>query len=156
MAINWIESDIIEHTHWTDTLSSLRFKGNVLPYKAGQFTKVGLKIDGEVISRPYSYVSAPEDGFLEIVYVSVPDGILTPELQKLKIDDKILVMDKATGFFVMDEVPDGKNLWMLATGTGLGVFISLLKTDNPWKRFEKIVLVNCARFGNELINKEQI
>ena len=102
MAVNWIESEIIEHTHWTDTLSSLRFKGNVLPYKAGQFTKVGLKIDGEVISRPYSYVSAPEDGFLEIVYVSVPDGILTPELQKLKIDDKILVMDKATGFFVMD------------------------------------------------------
>lgn len=156
MAINWIESEIIEHTHWTDTLSSLRFKGNVLPYKAGQFTKVGLKIDGEVISRPYSYVSAPEDGFLEIVYVSVPDGILTPELQKLKIDDKILVMDKATGFFVMDEVPDGKNLWMLATGTGLGVFISLLKTDNPWKRFEKIVLVHCARFGNELIYQEQI
>ena len=44
MAINWIESEIIEHTHWTDTLSSLRFKGDVLPYKAGQFTKIGLKI----------------------------------------------------------------------------------------------------------------
>ena len=50
MAVNWIESEIIEHTHWTDTLSSLRFKGEVLPYTAGQFTKVGLKINGEVVS----------------------------------------------------------------------------------------------------------
>ena len=128
MAVNWIESEIIEHVHWTDTLSSIRFKGNVLPYKAGQFTKVGLKIDNEVTSRPYSYVSAPQDDYLEIVYVSVPGGILTPELQKLDKGDKILVMDKATGFFTMDEVPPGKTLWMLATGTGLGVFISILKT----------------------------
>ena len=65
-------------------------------------------------------------------------------------------MDKATGFFIMDEVPDGKNLWMLATGTGLGVFISLLKTDDPWKRFEKIILVHCARFKNELTYQDLI
>ena len=156
MAVNWIESEIIEHTHWTDTLSSLRFKGKVLPYTAGQFIKVGLKINGEVVSRSYSYVSSPQDDYLEIVYVSVPEGILTPHLQKLKAGDKILVMEKATGFFVMNEVPDGKTLWMLATGTGLGVFVSLLKTEDPWKRFEKIILVHCARFGNELIYQEQI
>ena len=156
MAINWIESEIIEHVHWTDTLSSIRFKGNVLPYKAGQFTKVGLKIDNEVTSRPYSYVSAPQDDYLEIVYVSVPGGILTPELQKLDKGDKILVMDKATGFFTMDEVPPGKTLWMLATGTGLGVFISILKTNDPWKKFEKIILVHCARYENELTYLDQI
>ena len=142
MAINWIESEIIKHIHWTDSLSSLRFRGDILPYTAGQFTKVGLKIDDEVISRPYSYVSAPHEDFLEIVYVTVPGGILTPELQKLDIGDKVLVMDKAAGFFVMDEVPTGKNLWMLSTGTGLGVFISILKTKHPWERFEKIILVH--------------
>ena len=46
MAINWIETEIIEHKRWTDVLASLKFKGNVLPYTAGQFTKVGLEIDG--------------------------------------------------------------------------------------------------------------
>ena len=66
--------DFIEHIKWTDTLASLKFKGTVLPYTAGQFTKVGLKVDGELISRPYSYVSAPTDDYLEIVYVNVPDG----------------------------------------------------------------------------------
>ena len=156
MAINWIETEIIEHIKWTDTLASLKFKGTVLPYTAGQFTKVGLKVDGELISRPYSYVSAPTDDYLEIVYVNVPDGSLTPRLHGLKAGDKLFTMEKSSGFFTMSEVPDGKTLWMLATGTGLGVFISLLKTEDPWKRFENIVLVHGVRNSAELIYQDQI
>ena len=156
MAINWIETEVIEHKHWTDVLASIKFKGDVLPYKAGQFTKVGLHINGELISRPYSYVSAPSDDFLEIVYVKVPDGVLTPQLHDLKKGDKLFAMEKASGFFTMDEVPDGSNLLMFATGTGLGVFISLLKTDDPWKRFNNIVLVHGVRTSDELTYKEMI
>ena len=128
----------------------------MLPYTAGQFTKVGLKVDGELISRPYSYVSAPTDDYLEIVYVNVPDGSLTPRLHDLEVGDKLFTMEKSSGFFTMSEVPDGKNLWMLATGTGLGVFISLLKTQDPWKRFENIVLVHGVRNSDELIYQDQI
>ena len=156
MAINWIETEVIEHIKWTDSLASLKFKGNVLPYTSGQFTKVGLKINDELISRPYSYVSSPSDDFLEIVYVNVPDGVLTPRLHELKVGDKLFTMEKSSGFFVMSEVPDGKDLWMLATGTGLGVFISLLKTKEPWDRFENIVLVHGVRKSNELIYQDQI
>tara|TARA_B100001996_G_scaffold6251_1_gene5304 strand:- start:1815 stop:2558 length:744 start_codon:yes stop_codon:yes gene_type:complete len=156
MAINWIESEVIEHIRWTDSLSSIKFKANVLPYVAGQFTKVGLKINDDFISRPYSYVSSPNDDYLEIIYVHVPDGLLTPALHKLEAGDKLQVMEKASGFFVMDEVPNGKNLWMLATGTGLGVFISLLKTSQPWDRFEKIILVHGVRTKNELTYQKQI
>ena len=156
MAINWIETEVIEHIKWTDSLASLKFKGAVLPYTSGQFTKVGLEIDGELVSRPYSYVSSPNDDFLEIVYVNVPDGVLTPKLHNLKVGDKLMTMEKSSGFFTMSEVPDGKNLWMLSTGTGLGVFISLLKTSDPWQRFENIVLVHGVRNSNELIYQDQI
>ena len=65
-------------------------------------------------------------------------------------------MDKASGFFVMNEVPDGKNLWMIATGTGLGVFISLLKSKDPWEKFENIILIHGVRESAELIYTEQI
>ena len=115
-----------------------------------------LEIDGELVSRPYSYVSSPNDDFLEIVYVNVPDGVLTPKLHNLKVGDKLMTMEKSSGFFTMSEVPDGKNLWMLATGTGLGVFISLLRTSDPWQRFENIVLVHGVRNSNELIYQDQI
>ena len=99
MAINWIETEVIEHIKWTDSLASLKFKGTVLPYTSGQFTKVGLEIDGELVSRPYSYVSSPNDNFLEIVYVNVPDGVLTPKLHNLKVGDKLMAMEKSSGFF---------------------------------------------------------
>ena len=156
MAINWIESKVIDQTHWTDELVSIKFENKIPAYTAGQFTKIGLKLDGEIISRPYSLVSAPHEDFLEVIYVSVPDGKLTPHLQKLKKDDLIYVMDKSSGFFVMDEVPDGDKLWLIATGTGLGVFISLLKTDEPWNRFKEIVLIHGVRTSGELAYQNQI
>ena len=156
MAINWIESKVIDQIKWTDDLVSIRFENNVPAYTAGKFTKIGLKIDGEIVSRPYSLVSAPHEDFLEVIYVNVPDGKLTPKLHSLKKDDTIYVMDKSSGFFVMDEVPDGDKLWLIATGTGLGVFISLLKTDAPWKRFKEIVLVHGVRTADELTYQKQI
>ena len=156
MAINWIESKVIDRIKWTNDLVSLRFENNVPPYTAGQFTKIGIKIDGEIISRPYSLVSAPHEDFLEVIYVNVPDGKLTPKLHDLKKDDIIYVMDKPSGFFVMDEVPDGDKLWLIATGTGLGVFISLLKTDAPWNRFKEIILVHGVRTSEELAYQKQI
>lgn len=156
MAINWIESKVIDQIKWTDDLVSIRFENNVPAYTAGQFTKIGLKIDGEIISRPYSLVSAPHEDFLEVVYVNVPGGKLTPKLHNLKKDDTIYVMDKSSGFFVMDEVPDGDKLWLIATGTGLGVFISLLKTGAPWERFKEIVLVHGVRTADELTYQKQI
>ena len=61
MAINWIESKVIDQTRWTDDLVSIRFENNIPPYIAGQFTKIGLKLDGDLVSRPYSLVSAPHE-----------------------------------------------------------------------------------------------
>ena len=153
---NWVEGEVLEHKNWTDSLASIKINAKVNSYISGQFTRIGLKINNEIISRPYSYVSAPSDNFLEIIYVKIPEGILTPRLSNLEIGDKILVNKNAYGFFVISEVPKGNNLWMLATGTGLGVFISILKTTEPWEKFKKIVLIHGVRKKNELAYQEQI
>ena len=153
---NWIEGTILEQKNWTDSLASIKINAKVNPYISGQFTRIALEINNEIISRPYSYVSAPSDNFLEIVYVKIPNGILTPELSKLKSGDKILVNNNAYGYFIMSEVPEGDNLWMLGTGTGLGVFISLLKTNDPWKRFKKVILIHGVRKKGELTYSDQI
>ena len=39
---------------------------------------------------------------------------------------------------------------MIATGTGVGPFVSILKTEQAWQRFEKIVLVYSVRTAQEL------
>ena len=85
MAVNWIESEIIEHTHWTDTLSSLRFKGKVLPYTAGQFTKVGLKINGEVVSETYGILACLADLIIMFVTSELFDRIASDFFSNLGI-----------------------------------------------------------------------
>ena len=152
----WQEGEIIENKKWTENLASLKIKANINPHKAGQFTRLGLKHGNDLVTRSYSYASAPQDDLLEIIYVNIPNGIFSPRLRQLKRGDKISVMSQAIGYFTLDEIPEGKNLWMLATGTALGVFLSILKTALPWKRFEKIILIHGVRYADELIYQDLI
>ena len=38
----WVEGRVIERIEWTPTLFSLRVAAELAPYKAGQFTKLGV------------------------------------------------------------------------------------------------------------------
>jgi ferredoxin--NADP+ reductase len=123
---------------------------------AGQFVRVGIDVDGERIARPYSLVSKPGDDSLEIYFNIVPEGPLTSHLAGLEAGDEIFVTAKANGFLTIDEVPQSRHLWLLATGTGVGPFLSILKTQQPWQRFEKIVLAYSARSISELCYQQLI
>jgi len=141
---------------WTEKLYSVLVEADVTPFTAGQFTKVGLQIGEEFIERPYSYVNAPDETPLEFYFVTVPDGPLTNHMTQLQAGDPIWVMRKPSGFLTLNEVPDSKHLWMLSTGTAIGPFLSILKTGDPWKRFEHIVLVHAVRMASELSFAETI
>jgi ferredoxin--NADP+ reductase len=81
---------------------------------------------------------------------------LTPRLSDLEVGDRIWVADKASGVFTLDNVVSRRHLWMLATGTALGVYLSMLKTADPWERFERVILVHGARNAGELAYGETI
>ncbi len=152
----WIEGCVVENWRWTDQLYSLRIESRIEPFKAGQFTRLGLDIDGERVGRPYSLVNAPHEPYLEIYSITVPGGPLSNRLVELQDGDLIWVAPKAAGFFTLSEVPDAENLWMLSTGTALGPFLSMLKGDEPWERFKKIVLVHAVRTAEELTYQDTI
>jgi ferredoxin--NADP+ reductase len=153
---NWIDGKVIENIHWTDTLYSLRVEGDVQPYKAGKFGRLGLEIDDEIIGRPYSFVSAPDEGFHEFYSINVAEGALSPRLAELKAGDHVYLGKKPNGFLILDEIPESEDLWMLSTGTGIGPFLSILKTDQAWTRFNKLVLVHAVRNAAELAYRELI
>lgn len=153
---NWLQGTVIENHQWNPRLFSLRIQAPLGEFKAGQFVRVALDINGERVARPYSLVNAPHDDALEIFFNIVPEGPLSPELAKLKKGDTIYVADKPAGFLTVDEVPETKNLWLLATGTALGPFLSILKTDAPWQLFEKIILAYSVRSADELAYAEVI
>ncbi|MCF7201671.1 ferredoxin--NADP reductase [Pseudomonas oligotrophica] len=120
-------------------------------FTAGQFARLGVrKPSGCIVWRAYSMVSAPHDEFLDFFSIVVPDGEFTSELSRLSVGDELLVEKQAFGFLTLDRFPDGRDLWLLATGTGIAPFLSILQDFEAWQRFERIVLVYSVRQAREL------
>ncbi len=141
---------------WTDNLYSIRIFADFGGFEPGQFARIGLNIEGENIMRPYSFVNAPEEAFCEFYYTIVPDGPLTTRLPLLKEGDDILYVPKSNGYMVLSEIPKARQLWMLATGTAIGPFLSILKSAEAWERFTDLALVYAVRRAEELSYAEDI
>lgn len=152
----WIEAKVIEKRHWSSKLYSLRFVAPVAAFRAGQFTRLALEIDGERVARPYSFVNPPQDELLEIYFNEVPEGPLSPRLAALEPGERLWVCANANGFFTLEHLPASNNLWMIATGTALGVYLSILRTEQSWQRYEHIALVHNVRHRQLLSYGDEI
>lgn len=146
----WVTGKVTKVQFWTDALFSLTVHAPVHPFTAGQFAKLGLEIDGERVQRAYSYVNAPGNPDLEFYLVTVPEGKLSPRLAALQPGDEVQIVSEAAGFFVLEEVPDCETLWMLATGTAIGPYLSILQEGKDLQRFKNLVLVHAVRYAADL------
>lgn len=165
---NWFPSKVLEKKVWTEGLFTLTIDGSgVQEFEAGQFLHLagfpnGLPADADDetrekqrVNRPYS-VASPHGDKLEFFVVRVDGGELTPHLWQLEPGDDIEVSDKAAGRFTLEKTPDAENLWLIATGTGLAPYIAMLRTEEPWQRFKKIVLVHGVRYARDLAYTEEL
>jgi len=152
----WLEGRVLENRAWTETLFSLRVEAPKLSFEAGQFVRIALDVGGERIARPFSFVNAPDDPVLEFYGVIVAEGPLSPHLARLKAGDALYVADNPSGFLVLSEVPAAEDLWLVATGTGIAPFLSILRTGAPWQRYRRVFLVHAVRMASELVYKELV
>lgn len=129
---------------WAPGLVTLTIDATISPHAPGQFVNLGVERDGQVVRRSYSIASAP-GAPLEFYLKEVPGGALTPELTHLPVGARVLVEAKPQGFFTLEYVPPCRDLWLVATGTGLGPFIAMLRSPEIWRRAERIVVVHGAR-----------
>jgi ferredoxin/flavodoxin---NADP+ reductase len=149
--MTWLEGRVVENRHWTQALFSLRVAASPLQFEAGQFVRIALDIDGERVARPFSFVNPPQDPVLEFYGIVVPEGPLSPRLARLAGGDTLHIASNPAGFLVLSEVPDAETLWLMCTGTGIAPFVSILRTEAPWRRFRDVVLVHAVRRANELV-----
>lgn len=136
----------------TPSLFSLRVTRDPgFRFRAGQFARLGVtKADGSVVWRAYSMVSAPHDEYLDFFSIVVPGGEFTSELSRLGEGDSLLIDRQAFGYLTLDRFVGGRDLWLLATGTGIAPFMSILQDFEAWERFDSIKLVYSVREAKEL------
>ena len=107
----------------------------------------------KLIKRVYCIASSPANReFLEFYIALVPGGALSPRLFNLKIGDRIWLSPKINGKFTYDDakVPDGANLVLMATGSGLAPFISMLSTYLSSQPKRKVAIIHGARHSWDL------
>lgn len=140
---------VLSVTHWTDRLFSFTTTRDAgFRFRSGQFTMMGLEVDGRPLMRAYSMACAAYDDRLEFFSIKVPDGPLTSRLQHLVRGMQILVGHKPTGTLVMDSLSAGRRLYLLGTGTGIAPFASIVRDPETYERFESVALVHgCRKVG---------
>lgn len=154
-AIN--EEEVLSVHHWTDRLFSFKTTRNPsFRFRSGQFSMIGLEVEGKPLMRAYSMASAHYEEELEFFSIKVQDGPLTSRLQSIQPGDKVLVNTKPTGTLVNDYLKEGRHLYMLATGTGLAPFLSLIKDPEIYEAYEKVILVHGCRYVADLAYQDEI
>ena len=180
MSDNIQKVTVLSKTTWTPNLFSFTVSRPVsFKFTAGQFVRLGVnpsqlnyykqlsavadtydeELDetvnealNEDIFRAYSIVSSPFDEILEFFSIVIPDGAFTSQLQHLEVGDELLLNTMPFGFLTLAryQKPLPKDLWLLATGTGLAPFLSMLQDLKTWEDYEHIVLAYSARSTEEL------
>lgn len=155
----WTTETILSVHTWTDKLFSFKTTRSAsFRFAPGQFARLGVVIPetGEVVWRAYSMASANYEDHLEFFSIVVPDGAFTSRLARFSPGDSILVEKASYGFLTTDRFVNGRDLWLLASGTGLAPFLSILHDPLVWNAYENLILVQSVREANELAYREHI
>lgn len=150
---------VLSVQRWTNTLFSFTMTRPAhFKFTAGQFARIGLKVGDELVVRAYSIVSSPFDETLEFFSIVVPDGAFTSNLQHLQVGDTLYLEKIPYGFLTLAryQLPLPQDLWLLATGTGLAPFVSMLQDFETWSKYQQIHLVYSVRTEAELAYVERI
>lgn len=140
---------VTEVEHYTDRLFRIRTeRPRSFRFSAGEFTMIGLP-DGS-ITRAYSFTSGPGDDYLEFYSIKVPDGPLTSKLQYIQVGEQLSVSDRTSGTLTLANIELGGDLWLLATGTGIAPFVSILRDPDTYDCFDNIHVAWSVRTRDEL------
>ncbi len=136
-------------------------------FKPGQFAVLGLlgrepRLPGTapedppaapdtLIRRAYSIASSSlERRYLEFYLTLITSGQLTPRLFRLRPGSRLYLGPRASGVFTPDRVAPDRNLILIATGTGLAPYMSMLRTLLVNETQRRFVVLHGARYSWDL------
>lgn len=170
-----LNATVVSRIEVTPELIVLRIKpdAGVPDFVPGQYLALGLpgssprpahfppepvpQAPDKLIKRAYSIGSSPlEKEFFEFYLAIVPEGALTSRLVALKEGDRVFAAPKVTGTFNLEGVPDDHSLVLVATGTGLAPYTSMLRTPSTWTQGRQITLIHGVRYAKDLAYRSEL
>lgn len=143
---NLLEETVTDVHHWSDRVFSFRTtRAPGFRFKNGEFTMIGIRVEGKPLMRAYSIASPNYEEALEFLSIKVDNGPLTSRLQHIKQGDTVLINSKPTGTLVLDRLRPGRNLYLIATGTGLAPFMSIIQDPETYEQYDKVILAHGVR-----------
>jgi ferredoxin/flavodoxin---NADP+ reductase len=157
MSAAFNQEQVLSVHHWSDSVFSFtttRHPG--FRFRNGHFVMMGLEVEGRPLLRAFSVASANYEEHLEFFSIKIRDGALTSRLQHVTPGDQVLVSRKPTGTLVLDHLQPGRRLYLLATGTGLAPFMSILRDPETYERFEQVVVAHGVRRVADLAYRDAL
>jgi ferredoxin--NADP+ reductase len=147
---------VTARTDFSHDLWSVRIRPEVpISFRAGQYVTVGVEVDGKLLERPYSIVSAPAEPELELFIELVPEGLLTPHLYPLPEGAPVVLRPRCKGVFLKECPVPGESHMFVATVTGIAPFVSFLRAlaarhdAGDWDGDGRFVLLQGASRAHE-------
>jgi ferredoxin-NADP reductase len=143
---------------WTPSLLSLRVtRDSRFRFTPGHYARLGLPdSSGPAVFRPLSITSAPAEAHLEFFCTLVTGGAFSSLLDRCRVGDPVQVEKASYGFLTLDALAPGHDLWLIASGSGLGPYLSILRDPEVWSAFARIVVVHSVRRAAELAYAEEL
>lgn len=143
--------------HWTDAYFSFTTTRDAgLRFENGQFVMIGLNLGGKLVKRAYSIASPNWDEHLEFFSIKVQNGLLTSQLQHIQPGDQVYVSHKPTGTLLISDLRPGRNLFLMATGTGLAPFLAVVRDPETYERFERVIVAHGVRHVEDLAYRDYL
>ncbi len=138
--------------HWNEHLFSFAItRPASMRFRSGEFVMIGLPTEaGKPLLRAYSIASPSYAEEVEFLSIKVQDGPLTSRLQTIVPGDEIYMARKTTGTLVTDALKPGRRLFLLATGTGLAPFLSVIRDPDVYVQFDQVIVIHSVRRVSDL------
>jgi ferredoxin--NADP+ reductase len=133
----------------------VRPDGPMLPFRAGQYLALGIRVGEGLVQRPYSTAACARTARAhEFLIRHVPDGALTPHLWTLDVGARVH-LGPPKGLFVLD-ADDQRDHLLISSGTGLAPFVSMARTLVDRGQPPRIVVVHGVSHAADLAYRERL
>ncbi len=166
---------VTQRVSLTDDLMVLRVKldGEPFSFEPGQYTVLGLQQSSPriaeagaeparaesgdaLIRRAYSITSNSHERELEFVITLVRSGSLTPRLFALREGSRLFVEPRAHGLFTLAASSGNRDLLLVATGSALAPYLSMLRSSFPPNPEHQVVVIHAAAVSWDLAFRPQL